>query len=72
MLEIRVVDGEELVAGIIGTFLENTGHRASVFMDGAEDLDALQKGKYDLVAVDLAMPGDRWLGGVLKHQRASP
>ena len=59
--DVMVVDDEPGVARMLGTFLQTAGHQASVFLDGAEAVEAFQKGEFDLVVVDLAMPGmDGW------------
>tara|TARA_B100000315_G_scaffold179828_1_gene168616 strand:+ start:519 stop:956 length:438 start_codon:yes stop_codon:yes gene_type:complete len=60
-LDVLVVDDEPLVAGMLGTFLESVGHTVTVFLDGAEAVEAFGKREFDLVVVDLAMPGmDGW------------
>ena len=61
ILKVLVVDDEPLVAGMLKTFLATAGHRASIFLDGAEAVEAIEKGEFDLAVVDLGMPGmDGW------------
>ena len=60
-LDVMVVDDEPLVAGMLGTFLESLGHRASVFLDGAEAVQAFEGSQIDLALIDLGLPGmDGW------------
>lgn len=60
-LHVMVVDDEPLVAGMLQTILESAGHRATVFLDAAEAVEAFSEGQFDLLVVDLAMPGmDGW------------
>ena len=60
-LDIMVVEDEPLVAGLFRTFLESLGHRVSVYLDGAEAVEAFEKNQSDLALVDLGLPGmDGW------------
>lgn len=55
-LHVLVVDDEPLVAGMLRTFLESSGHNASVYLEGEEAVIAFRRGAFDLVVVDLGMP----------------
>ena len=60
-LDVMVVEDEPLVAGLFRTFLESLGHRVSVYLDGTEAVEALEKSQSDLALVDLGLPGmDGW------------
>lgn len=60
-LDVMVVEDEPLVAGLFRTFLESMGHRVSVYLDGAEAVEAFEKSQSDLALVDLGLPGmDGW------------
>ncbi len=60
-LNVLVVDDEPLVAGMIRTFLESSGHSATVFLEGQGAIEAFEAAQFDLVVVDLGMPEmDGW------------
>jgi CheY-like chemotaxis protein len=54
---ILVVDDEPVVADTIRLLLMINRHRVEVAEDGEKALALHEKGKYDLVIVDLALPG---------------
>jgi GAF domain-containing protein/CheY-like chemotaxis protein len=56
-LRCLVVDDEEPVGMVLGDILESLGHRAVVLADGAQAIDRLRAGGFDVVFTDLAMPG---------------
>lgn len=60
-LDVMVVEDEPLVAGLFRTFLESLGHRVSVYLDGADAVEAFEKSQSDLALVDLGLPTmDGW------------
>lgn len=60
-LEVMVIDDEALVAEMLKTLFKNSGYHATVFLNGAEAIEALKKAEFDLLVVDLGMPGmDGW------------
>lgn len=58
---LLVADDSETNRKVIRLMLERAGHEVDLVSDGEEALDALEDNTYDLVVVDLQMPG---LGGL--------
>ena len=44
---VLVVDDEPLVAGMLRTFLESSGHNASVYLEGEETVTSFRGGAFD-------------------------
>jgi CheY-like chemotaxis protein len=57
LLKVLVVDDEEIIHTVIGTFLTSRGHTAGKAMDGAAALLAVEKEAFDLIIADMRMPG---------------
>jgi CheY-like chemotaxis protein len=56
-----VVDDESLVAEVFRNFLEASGHRVAVRLNGAHALETFQEEDFDLALIDLGMPDmDGW------------
>jgi class 3 adenylate cyclase len=66
-----VVDDEPFNRMLLSTTLEELGHETETAADGAEALEKLRSGAFDLVFLDLVMPG---LDGfeVLERMKGSP
>jgi len=66
-----VVDDEPFNRMLLSTTLEELGHETDTAADGAEALEKLRSGAFDLVFLDLVMPG---LDGfqVLERMKGSP
>ncbi len=61
MARVMVVDNEFNVVYLMKTFLERRGHEVAEAYSGEECLGKLQGAKYDLVLLDVMMPGmDGW------------
>ncbi len=56
-LKIMLVDDEEVLLEVISELLSNGGHNVDNFSDPKAALQAFEKGDYDLVITDRAMPG---------------
>jgi len=56
---VLVVDDERSVAGLICEILETDGHRVTQSHDAREALEQVANAAFDLVVVDLKMPGMR-------------
>ena len=54
---ILVVDDERMFGEVIGQMLVEGGHRATVVNATSEALAVIEKGRYDILITDLAMPG---------------
>lgn len=70
-LKILVVDDEESIREAIGEFLEDEGYEASLAENGSRALDMFEKNEYDIVFMDIRMPG---IDGIetlreMKHSR---
>ncbi len=53
---ILVVDDEKMFGEVIGQMLVEGGHRATVVNTTSEALAVIQRGRYDILVTDLAMP----------------
>jgi two-component system NtrC family sensor kinase len=56
-LRILVVEDEAGVAAVLSALLRRLGHDAEVARDGREAMSRVEQGSYDLLIVDLKMPG---------------
>jgi len=55
-LSILVVDDEEKICNILGTFFSREGHMVKAVNNGAEAIEMAKREDFDLVISDLAMP----------------
>lgn len=56
MSRILVIDDDNLVRGLIAKTLRGEGHEVDEARDGAQGIEYLESGRYDLVITDLVMP----------------
>src|SRR5438552_18259126 len=67
---VLVVDDEEIMRDVLETLLSSEGYRVDLAKTGEEGLDAYTRRSYDVVLLDVSMPG---IGGLraleecLKH-----
>jgi two-component system OmpR family response regulator len=54
---ILVVEDDARIANLVERALRGAGHRADVVHDGAEGLTRVELGSYDLVVLDVMLPG---------------
>jgi two-component system, OmpR family, response regulator ResD len=54
---VLVVDDEPTIAEVVSRYLERAGYATTVAHDGAEALASAQRGRPDLVVLDLMLPG---------------
>lgn len=54
---ILVVDDEEMIRDLIRWIMEKRGHEVTLAVDGGEGLKLVEKQDYDMVFIDLKMPG---------------
>lgn len=68
---IFVVDDNQDDAWILESILTSEGHQVQSALDGASALAAVQSGHYDIILLDVTMPG---MGGydVCRHLKADP
>lgn len=64
--DILVVEDEEAVARMLARMLRQDGHRAEVAADAVQALERLRETSYDLLLVDIKMPG---MSGLEFHRR---
>jgi len=57
ILNIMVVDDEEAMRESLAAWLESSGHQVGLAENGLKALDLLESGDYDLVLLDIKMPG---------------
>ncbi|MBO0948647.1 response regulator transcription factor [Fibrella forsythiae] len=68
-MKILIIEDERKLARFIRQGLEQVGHVADLAYSGSEGLDQLAGGLYDLVLLDLMLPGQTGFD-VLKNMRA--
>ena len=56
-LDLLVVDDSEVNRDVAAAFLRSAGHRVSLAADGIEAVDAVVEGDFDIVLMDVRMPG---------------
>ena len=57
MKPILIVDDEEAIARLIARTLTNAGYPCRAVTDSTQAADLLEHGRYDLVLLDVMMPG---------------
>ena len=65
---ILVVDDEETIRLTLATLLQRRGYTVTVATDGAEALALIERQSFDLLLLDLIMPGQSGLE-VARHAR---
>src|SRR5437870_10722173 len=58
---VLVVDDEEIMRDVLETLLSSEGYRVDLAKTGEEGLDAYTRRSYDVVLLDVSMPG---IGGL--------
>ena len=66
---ILVVDDDPVIAELVAETLRSATMDATVVTDGAEVLERLGREAYDLVILDVMMPGVSGYEGVRPHPR---
>ena len=56
MAKLLIAENELAVREFIGRGLEQRGHKVTSAQDGSEAVEALKKGKFDLLLTDIDMP----------------
>ena len=56
MAKILIAENELALREFVARGLEQRRHKVTMAQDGSEALDALKKGKYDLLLTDIDMP----------------
>jgi len=60
-MRVLVIDDDEAVRGVLEAYLREEGHEVDICSDGEAGLQAYSPGFYDIVLLDLVMPG---MGGI--------
>ena len=71
-LKVLVVDDEEIVRHTLKALLNHQGYQVDCAEDGNSGLRALEHGRYDLVFVDLRMPGLDGMGFLSRSKEIRP
>ena len=56
-MKILLVDDNKSITKVISQYLTVQGHQCSVSNDGKNGLNLIQSEKFDVIVLDLAMPG---------------
>lgn len=56
-MKILLLEDEQMLSEAIHEYLLSLGHRVTLFFDGMEALDALKKETFDLLILDINVPG---------------
>lgn len=57
MAKILIVEDDEKIAQLEGDYLESNGYETTLIADGAKVIPELQRQEYDLVLLDIMLPG---------------
>ncbi len=57
MKNILVIDDEKMILDAIKVIFEDMGYGVSIFSDSASGMEEAAKNDYDLIIVDMRMPG---------------
>jgi len=69
---VLVVDDEREIAEVLAEILALDGHRAEIALSGAEALERVRTGAYELILADVRMPGLDGPGVFRELQRHNP
>lgn len=72
MANILIVDDEKDLADTIGDFLEFEGHKVKPVMDGYKAIEEVKVTHYDLVLMDIRLPGINGVETFLKIKEIDP
>ena len=72
MASILLVDDDVEFGVALSKILKGEGHKTSVALNTAEGLNTLKKEKFDIIFVDLSMPGDNGLVFLEKSKKEFP
>ncbi len=70
MSNVLVVDDEKSVRDILGALLVRNGHEVETAKEGGEALRLLQRSHFDLVILDLLMPGMEGLETLMRIKKS--
>lgn len=54
---VLIIDDEEKICSSLGNLLEENGYEVDSCLDGLEGISMVQDGRFDVIFVDLVMPG---------------
>jgi DNA-binding response OmpR family regulator len=56
-MKILLLEDDKLLGDAIGKYLEKTGHTVTIFRNGTEALEEIRQTRYDLLILDISVPG---------------
>lgn len=59
MARLLVVDDQRDICDVIGAYLTQEGHEVAIACNGSEARRAVEDGKFDVVILDMLLPGAR-------------
>jgi CheY-like chemotaxis protein len=72
MARILVIDDDQAVRAAVKAVLDLAGHETVLATDGRDGLDAVESGHFDLLIVDIFMPGMDGIETIMRVQRLRP
>jgi CheY-like chemotaxis protein len=72
MARIQVIDDDQAIRATIKLLLEREGHEVVLAEDGRRGLDQFRAGQFDLLIVDIFMPGMDGLETIRSIHRIQP
>src|SRR5690349_24910302 len=69
---VLTVDDDSAIRRQLGGVLEDEGHEVGEAKTAADAYEALEKRKWDVVLLDLTMPGEHGLDALVKIREQSP
>lgn len=72
MARILVVDDDEQISTLVSRVLETEGHEVGVGWSGVDALAELDQHEFDLLLIDLVMPGKGGIETIMEIQRVAP
>lgn len=72
MASILVVDDDEQLCTLVSRLLAQAGHEVSLAMSGSEALEQLASRTFDLMLLDLVMPGKGGIETIMEIRTRSP
>ncbi len=71
-MKLLFADDEPSIRASVGPELEHIGHSVTVFADGTSAIDGMKKEKFDVLLVDLDMPGANGLKVIEAAKESNP
>ena len=69
---VLVVDDEQVILDLFSRVLGTRGHKITTVKDGYQAIDEVKKGKFDIIFLDIVMPGINGLETYKKIKEINP